>query len=60
MFSIVLIYEVRDKQVMLAADVAKLYEVQTKMLNETIKRNINRFPKSFCFQLTNKEIDNCF
>jgi len=38
-----LIYEVRDKQVMLAADVAKLYEVETKRLNETI----NRFPKSF-------------
>lgn len=55
-----LIYEVRDKQVMLAADVAKLYEVETKRLNETIKRNINRFPKSFCFQLTNKEIDQLF
>ena len=42
---------------MLASDVANLYKVETKALNQTIKRNINRFPNSFCFQLTNKEID---
>lgn len=52
-----MIYEIRGKQVMLASDVANLYKVETKALNQTIKRNINRFPNSFCFQLTNKEID---
>lgn len=46
-----LIYEVRGKQVMLSSDVAKLYRVETKVLNQTIKRNINRFPSTFCFQL---------
>ena len=39
------------------SDVAKLYCVETKVLNQTIKRNISRFPESFCFQLTNEEID---
>ena len=42
---------------MLSQDVAKLYQVETKVLNQTIKRNINRFPDKFCFQLTNDEID---
>lgn len=50
-----MIYEVRGKQVMLASDVAKLYHVETKVLNQTIKRNINRFPKEFCFQLDDDE-----
>lgn len=53
-----MIYEIRGVQVMLSSDVAKLYQVETKVLNQTIKRNINRFPESFCFQLTNEEIDN--
>ena len=51
------IYEVRGLQVMLSSDVAKLYQVETKRINEVIKRNINRFPESFCFQLTSEEID---
>lgn len=51
-----LIYETREKQVMLASDVARLYNVETKRVNETIKRNINRFPESFCFQLTGEEV----
>ena len=42
---------------MLYSDVAKFYQVETKRINEVIKRNINRFPESFCFQLTNEEID---
>ena len=50
-----MIYEIRGKQVMLASDVAKLYHVETKVLNQTIKRNINRFPKEFCFQLDDDE-----
>lgn len=52
-----MIYEIRGVQVMLQQDVAKLYQVETKVLNQTIKRNINRFPGKFCFQLTNEEID---
>ena len=52
-----MIYEIRGVQVMLSSDVAKLYFVETKRINEVIKRNINRFPNSFCFQLTNEEID---
>ena len=52
-----MIYEVRGVQVMLSSDVAKLYQVETRRINEVIKRNINRFPDSFCFQLTNDEVD---
>ena len=52
-----MIYEIRGVQVIFSKDVAKLYQVETKSLNQTIKRNINRFPDSFCFQLTNEEID---
>ena len=54
------IYEVRGVQVMLSSDVAKLYHVETRRINEVIKRNINRFPSSFCFQLTSDEIDELF
>ena len=43
---------------MLSSDVAKLYNVESKRLNEVIKRNINRFPITFCFQLTKGEYDN--
>lgn len=50
-----MIYEVRGKQVILASDVAKLYNSETKIINQVDKRNINRFPKHFCFQLTNEE-----
>lgn len=52
-----MIYEVRGVQVMLSSDVAMLYQVETRRINEIIKRNINRFPSTFCFQLTNEEID---
>lgn len=52
-----LIYSIRGVQVMLSSDVAKLYQVETKVLNQTIKRNLKRFPESFCFQLTDEEID---
>lgn len=52
-----MIYEVRGVQVMLSSDVAKLYQVETRRINEVIKKNLNRFPESFCFQLTNDETD---
>ena len=55
-----MIYEVRGKQVMLDSDVAKIYHVETKRINEVVKRNLNRFPEEFCFQLTKEELDNLF
>ena len=50
-----LIYVVRGKQVMLDSDLADLYQVETKVLNQAAKRNIARFPEKFRFQLTMKE-----
>ena len=44
-----LIFQVRGQQVMLDCDLANLYNVETKRLNESVKRNINRFPLSVCF-----------
>ncbi|MBE6155032.1 MAG: ORF6N domain-containing protein [Firmicutes bacterium] len=52
-----MIYEFRGKQVMLASDIAKLYQVETKRINEVVKRNIERFPDNFCFQLTYQEVN---
>ena len=49
------IYTIREKQVILDSDIAKLYEVETKKLNQAVKRNIERFPEEFCFQLTEEE-----
>ena len=53
-----LIYTIRGKQVMLDSDVAMLYQYTTKNINKAMKRNINRFPEDFCFQLTEKEVEN--
>lgn len=53
-----LIYTIRGKQVMLDSDVAMLYHYKTKRINETVNRNKQRFPENFCFQLTEKEIEN--
>ncbi len=50
-----LIYIIRDEQVMLDSDLAKLYGVETKVLNQAVKRNIQRFPTDFMFQLTKDE-----
>ncbi len=50
-----MIYEIRGKQVMLDSDLARLYNVETKYLNRQVKRNINKFPEDFCFQLTVEE-----
>ncbi len=52
-----LIYTIRGKQVMLDSDVARLYHYETKRINETVKRNIERFPVEFCFQLSNSEYE---
>ena len=50
-----LIHVIRDKQVMLDRDLARLYGVETNRLNEQVKRNIERFPEDFMFQLTKEE-----
>ncbi len=50
-----LIYTIRGHQVMLDEDLARMYGVDTKRLNEQVKRNLARFPKDFMFQLTEKE-----
>ena len=50
-----LIHIIRDKKVMLDFDLAMLYGVKTKSLNQSVKRNIERFPEDFMFQLTKKE-----
>ena len=52
------IYEIRGCKVMLDFDLAILYEVETRRLNEAVRRNIKRFPPDFMFQLTNKEFIN--
>ena len=53
-----LILNIRGKQVMLDRDLARLYGVETKVLNQAVKRNIERFPDDFMFQLTKEEIQN--
>jgi phage regulator Rha-like protein len=52
-----MIYTIRGYQVMLDADLARIYQVETKRLNEAVKRNIDRFPPEFMFQLTKTEYD---
>ena len=52
-----LIYEIRGKQVMLDTDLAKLYQVETKRINEAVSRNKEKFPERFCFRITEKEYD---
>ncbi len=51
------IYLIRDKKVMLDEDLAQLYNVSTGVLNQAVKRNKNRFPDDFMFQITKEEFD---
>lgn len=53
-----LIYEIRGQNIMLDFDIAELYSVETRVLNQAVKRNKDRFPKDFMFQLNQKEFDN--
>lgn len=55
-FNIIMI--IRGKKVILDSDLAKLYGVETRRLNEQVRRNINKFPSDFMFQLTNDEFKN--
>jgi hypothetical protein len=50
-----MIYEIRGQKVMLDSDLANLYEVEVRILNQTVKRNLKRFPHEFMFQLTDEE-----
>lgn len=52
-----LIYVIRGQQVMLDSDLAMLYQVETKVFNQAVRRNIDRFPDNFRFQLTKEEYD---
>jgi phage regulator Rha-like protein len=51
------IYEIRGERVMIDKDLAALYEVETKVLNQAVKRHIKRFPPDFMFQLTKEEYE---
>ena len=51
------IFIIREKRVMLDSDLAFLYEVEPKRLNQAVKRNIKRFPCDFMFRLTKKEFN---
>ena len=53
-----MIYVLRGQQIMLDYDLAVLYKVETRVLNQAVKRNIARFPEKFCFQLSTEEYKN--
>ena len=50
-----MIYEIREKQVMLDSDLAKLYNVETKRINEAVTRNKEKFPERYSFRISEKE-----
>ena len=52
-----LIYTIRGKQIMIDSDVANIYHCETKYVNRVVKRNIERFPEEFCFQLNENEFE---
>jgi CRISPR/Cas system-associated protein Csx1 len=51
-----LIYEIRGQKIMIETDLARMYDIETKRLKEAVRRNINRFPKDFMFELNNQEV----
>ena len=51
------IYEIRGQKVMLDFNLAEMYQVETRVLNQSVKRNLSRFPTDFMFQLTNDELE---
>jgi len=53
-----IIYDIRGQKVMLDSDLAELYDVELKVMNQAVKRNIKRFPSDFMFQLTDEEWKN--
>ena len=55
-----MIYEIRGENIILASDLAKFFEMETKRINEIVKRNKNKFNYTFCFQLTKNEYENIY
>jgi hypothetical protein len=53
-----MIFVIRGQKVMLDMDLAELYEVETKALKRAVRRNIQRFPSDFMFELTKQELEN--
>jgi uncharacterized protein YijF (DUF1287 family) len=51
------IFTIRGQDVLLDADLASIYGIETRRVNEQVKRNIDKFPEDFRFQLTNQEFD---
>lgn len=52
-----IIYVIRGQKVMLDSDLAKLYEVETKVLNQAVRRNLKRFPEDFMFECNSSELE---
>ena len=52
------IFIIRDHKVMIDRDLAELYEVETRTLNQAVRRNLQRFPEDFMFQMTSDELEN--
>ncbi len=52
------IYHIRDANVMIDSDIAELYDVETKRINEAVKNNPDKFPSDFYFELTQEESEN--
>src|SRR5258705_13998580 len=52
------IYLIRGQKIMLDRDLAELYQVETKRLKEAVRRNIDRFPEDFMFEMTAEELEN--
>ena len=52
------IYLIREQKVMLDRDLSELYSVETRTLKQAVRRNINRFPEDFMFELTKEEFEN--
>ncbi|WP_445747349.1 ORF6N domain-containing protein [Polaribacter sp.] len=52
------IYLIRNQKVMIDRDLAELYQVETRVLKQAVKRNVNRFPEDFMFELTKSEFEN--
>ena len=53
-----MIYEIRGQKVMLGSELAALYGVEVKVLNQAVKKNLKRFPSEFMFQLADEEWEN--
>ena len=53
-----IIYEIEGKEIMLDSDLAKLYHIETKRINEAVKNNPNKFPERYCFKISENDYKN--